>query len=115
MGFKCFYQPNAVVLSEIKAVLKRKSWSPLCSSDSIACFTSLNRSLFSFLIAAGVFLLVTPAVGLLCKTSARPTFFACFAGGIWRSGLAVIVMSTAFLSLSALFLPGYARVSAGKS
>ena len=41
-------------------------------------------------------------------------FFANFAGGIWRCGLAVIVISTAFLSLSALFLPGNACVSAGK-
>ena len=97
------------------------------SSDSIACFTSLNRALFSFFFAAGVFLLVTPAIGVLCKTSARdrpvsslhvgsswvtiswPTFLASFAGGIWRCGLAVIAISTAFLSLSTLFLPGNAR------
>ena len=98
------------------------------SSDSIACFTSLNRPLFSFFFAAGVFLLVTPAIGVLCKTSARdrpvsslhvgsswvtiywPMFLASLARGIWRCGLAVIAISTAFLSLSALFLPGNARV-----
>ena len=69
---------------------------------------------------------------MLCKTSARdrpvsslhvgsswvtmswPTFRASFAGGIWTRGLAVIVICTAFLSLSALFLPGNARVSAAK-
>ena len=91
---------------------------------SSSYFTSLNCPLFSFFFfAAGVFFLVTPAIGVLCKTSARdrpvsslhvgsswvtiswPTFLASFAGGIWRCGLAVIAISTAFLSPSALFLP----------